>query len=430
LTLYPIPDMKKRILKLSFYSFLTIGLVYALANGCKKGETVTIPLLISKIATDITDITAAGGGSISSDGGAAITERGLCWSTAINPTVEDCKVSCGAGTGSFNCTISGLNPGTVYYLRAYATNSAGTGYGHDIIFITLAGFARLTTTPVSIINDCSVSTGGTISTDGGTAITRRGVCWGLDANPTITGSNTSDGTGTGTYTSCITGLDPNATYHVRAYACNAAWTSYGNDIIFIIPAPGTLETTAVSAVTDISASAGGNIKANTGAVITARGLCWNVSVNPTVYNSKTIDGTGTGTYTSNITGLCPNMTYHVRAYATFFCGTLYGNDISFNTPPGVPVLTTNPVTEITSSSAYSGGKLVCETINITNRGLCWSTSPHPTTADNTVVLPYFLNNNWFLRITGLTTKTTYYLRAYAINSFGTGYGNEISFTTL
>jgi hypothetical protein len=88
----------------------------------------------------------------------------------------------------------------------------------------------------------------------------------------------------------------------------------------------TLTTTAVSGVTTTSASAGGNVTSSGGAEVTARGVCWSTLRGPNVSDSKTIDGTGPGSFTSSITGLTPNTTYHVRAYATNSEGTAYGNE--------------------------------------------------------------------------------------------------------
>jgi uncharacterized protein (TIGR02145 family) len=94
----------------------------------------------------------------------------------------------------------------------------------------------------------------------------------------------------------------------------------------------TLTTTAASSITNNSASSGGNISSDGGSTITARGVCWNTSTGPTITNSKTANGPGTGTYISSITGLTAGVTYYVRAYATNSVGTAYGNEINFTTP--------------------------------------------------------------------------------------------------
>ena len=193
----------------------------------------------------------------------------------------------------------------------------------------------LTTTAITAITTTSAASGGNVTSDGGAEVTARGICWGTATKPLITGTKTSDGTGTGIFTSSITGLTAKTLYYVRAYATNSEGTSYGNEISFtsaeIIGA--TLTTTAVTGITATAAVSGGNITADGGAAITAKGICWATTANPTTANSKTSEtvGAGIGAFTSNLTGLTPGTTYHVRAYATNSSGTAYGNDLSFPT---------------------------------------------------------------------------------------------------
>lgn len=92
-----------------------------------------------------------------------------------------------------------------------------------------------------------------------------------------------------------------------------------------------IETTAASAITTTTATSGGNIASDGGTPVTARGVCWSTSPNPTIAGSKTADGTGTGVFTSNITGLVTGTTYYVRSYATNTTGTSYGNQLMFST---------------------------------------------------------------------------------------------------
>ena len=121
---------------------ITLFLIFT--GGCKKSSdtttsgTATVPVLTTTAATNITSTSATSGGSISSDGGAAITARGVCWSTTQNPTIAGNKTSDGTGTGSFASSLQGLTPVTPYFVRAYATNSAGTSYGNSTTFTTLS----------------------------------------------------------------------------------------------------------------------------------------------------------------------------------------------------------------------------------------------------------------------------------------------------
>ena len=203
------------------------------------------------------------------------------------------------------------------------------------------GTPTLTTTVISSITATTAISGGNISSDGGAMITARGVCWNTTANPVLTGSHTTDGSGIGTFLSNITGLNSGTTYHVRAYATNSAGTTYGNDISFTTStSPGlsipTITTTAISLITAASAISGGNISSDGGATVTARGACWSTSPAPGVTGNHTTDGSGIGTFISNITGLTANTVYYVRAYASNVAGTAYGNQLSFTTAATAP----------------------------------------------------------------------------------------------
>jgi uncharacterized protein (TIGR02145 family) len=197
--------------------------------------TVQVPVLTTSAVGSVTPITAECGGNISSNGGATVTARGVCWGTAATPTIADNKTTDGTGTGSFTSAITGLTASTTYYVRAYATNSKGTAYGDTKTFTTLPPAIQvpvLTTYDADSITSTTASCGGFISSDGGATVTDRGVCWSTTQNPTITNIKTSDGTGVDSFSSNITGLTANTTYYVRAYATNSVGTGYGNETTF------------------------------------------------------------------------------------------------------------------------------------------------------------------------------------------------------
>ena len=295
--------------------------------------TSSIPTLTTSNITNITQTSATSGGDITSDGGASVSERGVCWSTSPNPIYTGIHTSDGNGIGSYISYLTGLSANTQYHVRAYAVNSVGAGYGNEIIFTTGQNTTTpsVTTTAITNIGQTTAISGGDVTSDGGTTVTARGVCWSTSLNPTIANNFTTDGTGTGIFTSNLTGLTGGTFYHVRAYATNSQGTSYGNDLTFTTLTTPTVTTSSITNITQTTATSGGIITSDGGAPVTARGVCWNTSSNPTTSNNFTIDGSGTGTYVSNLTGLNSGTLYHVRAYATNNVGTAYGNDVVFTT---------------------------------------------------------------------------------------------------
>ena len=309
------------------------------STGTVYGEEITfttnnIPTVFTNTVTSITPTTLVCGGHVTSDGNATVTERGLCWSTSPNPTINGNKTSSGTGTGSFSITITGLNENTTYYIRAYATNSNGTAYGDTRTAQTQStSIPSVTTANVTSITTNSAVCGGNVTSDGNLSVTSRGVCWSTSPNPTISNNKTTNGTGKGSFTSNITGLADGTTYYVRAYATNSKGTAYGEERSFttIATTVPRITTANVTSIRANGAVCGGNVTSDGYLSVTSRGVCWSTSPNPTISNSKTTNGTGTGSFTSNITGLTANTTYYVRAYATNSKGTAYGEEKSFTT---------------------------------------------------------------------------------------------------
>lgn len=299
-------------------------------------DTIFKPTLTTAAVVNPGATTAVSGGNISSDGGGAVTERGVCYSVNQNPIYTDNKTSDGTGIGSFISNISGLNQGTQYYIRAYAKNIAGISYGNQLTFNTQNyGDAVLTTNTTSGVTSNSAISGGNITNDGGSQITARGVCWSTSPNPNIYGNKTTNGSGTGNFTSNITGLNPATTYYVRAYATNVLNTYYGNQLFFttnpsVATAP-VVTTAAITGITTTAAVSGGNVSSEGGTAVTVRGVCWNTQPNPKLNNFKTTNGSGSGSFTSQLSGLTPNTTYYVRAYAINSTDTAFGTEINFNT---------------------------------------------------------------------------------------------------
>ena len=211
-------------------------------------EKLVVPTVASPTATAISTSSVTLGANVTSLGVPhSITARGICYSTSPSPTLTNgatCVVEGGTSTGVYTQAITGLTPATLYYYVGYATNTTGTGYTSNTTFTTLSNSVLPTVTTVSPITSVARTTasgGGNVTSDGGATVTARGVVWSTSINPTVAlSTKTSDGTGTGSFVSSLTGLTCNTLYHVRAYATNSVGTSYGSDITFTTSACSTI----------------------------------------------------------------------------------------------------------------------------------------------------------------------------------------------
>ncbi len=198
-----------------------------------------------------------------------------------------------------------------------------------------------------------------------------------------------------------------------------------------------MSTEEATVITDSSAIIGGLISADGGSAVTLRGVCWSTSSNPKISDFTSKEGIGLGSFSSNIKGLKDNTTYYIRSFAANHKGIAYGSEKTFKTlemagrlplfykPP------TSPITDITNVSASMPVTIIDDgNSDISERGVCWSTSPNPTVALSTKTLNGSGKTNFSASLTELVINTIYYVRAYATNGNGTGYGAEWSFTTL
>jgi uncharacterized protein (TIGR02145 family) len=220
------------------FQISVIILTFFLLQTCKK--EASLPAVETQDVFDITYRTATSGGNVTGDGGASVVERGLCWNTDGNPTIDDNFAIGGMGVGPFRKSMTTLLPGTTYYLRAYGTNSAGTGYGNEVTFNTDPVLVpELITYPITFTSQTSIETGGQVNVENGSRPTKRGVCWNTSPNATVDlSTKTSDGTLNGNFYSKVSGLIPGTTYYLRAYATNDAGTGYGNELQFTIHVTG------------------------------------------------------------------------------------------------------------------------------------------------------------------------------------------------
>lgn len=172
-----------------------------------------------------------------------ITDYGFCWGISILPDLSGSYKSLGAfqNGGSFSSKLTGLLPNTKYYIRSYAKNNYNTIFGIQNEFTTLEiTLPEVQTVSIIYSSDTSSVCTGNVLSDGGGIVLARGVCCSTSKDPTIANSHTTDGNGTGPFTSDITGLNANTIYYVRAYATNSVGTSYGQQVTFKTPGPNTV----------------------------------------------------------------------------------------------------------------------------------------------------------------------------------------------
>ena len=208
-------------------------------------------------------------------------------------------------------------------------------YYNTGVNIAMVAAATVTTTSVTTYANTSATMGGNVTADGGGTISERGVYYST-SSPAENGTKVQIGSGTGSFSQSVTGLTAGTTYYVKAYAVNENGKVYGSQVSFTTKSLPTVTTTAVSGISATGATSGGEVTNAGGGTVSARGVCWSTSANPTISNSHTTNGTGTGSFTSSITGLTANTTYHVRAYATNEIGTAYGADVTFTAANSVP----------------------------------------------------------------------------------------------
>ena len=194
-----------------------------------------------------------------------------------------------------------------------------------------------------------------------------------------------------------------------------------------------IETGGISDITTNSAVVSGTINDAGEKGISQHGHCWAASANPTVdFDARTELGSSNniGSFNSNITEIAPGTKYYIRAYATSYRITSYGDNVSFTTNETfLPTVTTKLPENITANSATCGGNVTDDGGEpVTERGVCWSTSENPTLSDNHTTNGGGMGE-FTSSLTGLSGNTTYYVRAYATSSAGTAYGDELSFTT-
>lgn len=325
---------------------------YAIQNGQPVyGNVVSFATSSTKTqvqtsgASNISATSATFNGIIIEEGSPAYSERGFCYSTSnSNPTISNNKIAVsGSGNGNYSYNVSGLGLQTTYYVRAYAIQNGQPIYGNTVDFKTSWTDAQVQTSAPTEITSISAKFNGIVTNAGSPAYTERGFCYdSYSSQPTISNNKiVCNGYGvTGNYTKAISGLTAGRTYYVRAYVIQNGVANYGTAVSFTTIEPPVVYTDEVSALTPVASSGiilswkvtfNGRIGSVGSPAYVERGFCYGTSANPTG-NKQIVSGSGTGSFSKNITGLQNYQTYYVRAYAKTSSGTyVYGQNVSFQT---------------------------------------------------------------------------------------------------
>ena len=390
---------------------------------------------------DITSTTAKVGGKVVENFGLEVTAQGVCWSfdpdftlaNALGHTEED------LGSTTFSRVITDLEPERTYYVKAYATNSKGTGYGESKKFTTMdADLAAHITWPLdTVVEVHSIRIAGSVSNHGGDQVVHKGMCWNLQGEPTVSDDKTDHGAGHGSFVSTLTNLYADTTYHIRAYGINSLGMPFYSNEITLRTKSGKAKviTMTVDNIGVERARVTGKVDKDGGLAVTRRGICWSTGLQPHIgghYQDDTHGGTGV--FQCNIEGLRRDQKYYVRAYAVNVENQVfYGDTISFMTKSGIPDVVVNGVQPAVTEalcyySVYSGNGM-----EVLHHGLCWSSSTnHPTLYENEgshEVGSGTSSSAFSYTITGLTPEKKYYVCAYAINADQPYYSEPVSFDT-
>ena len=368
----------------SYLVFLILLIVVAGLTFCGKEDPAdklksttdepdtknSMPTLTLLRISSFTSMTASVESEVTEIGntGSEVTTKGVCWSMLYAPTTKDNKTMDGvinaASKGSnFVSNLTGLKPGTLYYLRAYALNSKGTVYSSNHLHFVTNQYGKPSAS--AAIFPLSLSCTGviiafTITDDGINPVTRKGVCWATTPNPTIENkigyhenySMFIDGIAY-SENSQIDGLQPATQYHARAFFVTGAGTFYGDDISFMTHSAPVVTTDSITAITRTTAQVCGNITSTGGSFVVERGIVWDTIPNLATVISRGGFGlanhfieqevqsvNGAGKFTVNMSNLIPGKNYYVSTFVGVMTGidygdqiVTYGSEIKFTTKP-------------------------------------------------------------------------------------------------
>lgn len=410
------------------------------AIGAERAEVVLNTLDVE----DITSSTATLYGEIINAGIPSYTARGFVYSTSSKPTEATAiEVLTAPVTDDnvYSARVTGLELGEQYYVRAFAKSELGTFYSTNE-----AAFTPKITAPIVSVQDVSnidvaglsVVLNGTVEEAGDPGFTEKGFVYGFTSNPTIYDTRVPVvGNAAGLYSAEVSGLVLDRQYFVRAYAVagdgNTVAYSSGEVSFTISIVPPMV---SVSEVTDIDAENGravfnGSILSVGDPAYTEKGFVYGTVSTPLLCDGKVkVDGTGIGSFSTMVDNLQLDVNYNVWAYAVNQKGETYSDEpvsVFLTTHPDEPQVTTESATNVNTDngSATLNGTIVSEGIPpYIERGFVYSTSnTEPTVNDTKIVVPGNGTGPFSIHLDNQLPKDVdIYIRAYAVNAAGVGYG--------
>lgn len=415
------------------------GVAYSSVKQFTTSDLPKIPEVATGEVSDVTSNTAVVGGSVSNLGNVSkLKAHGHVWNTTGSPTLQnDESTDLGelSTTTTFSSTLEDLEPGTKYYVKAYATNEKGTAYGSELTFTTGVGDVVLETMEATSVTHESAVVEGEIISDGKNEILEKGMCYATYPEPDRYDDRVVAEEG---FKCTLTGLMKATTYYARAYVKTAQGKYfYGNDITFttteFVSTP-TVVTGDVEELTHESATVIGQIVSTGGATVTEYGhvlgdgsmsdVDLNTAISVKRYTAETDSPLE---YTSVFEDLPEYTHYWVRAFATNAKGTVYGDAVSFTTKVEPVVLSDVSIMEVTKNSAYLSAQVLSTNghTQLDERGFAYAKYG---TEDYTFVP---CGSDFTLNLTGLESETEYEVAAYVETSEGLFYSSDFNyFTTL
>ena len=388
------------------------------------------PDLQTSAVTNITSLQATTGGEFLNQYGGEVQAKGVCYSIGSTPTITDMCTDEGTGFEAYATTLTDLEPATNYQIRAYAINENGTVYGDTKSFITNDGRPTVSLA-VQSSQAFQISVQGNIQNElENFPVLVYGVCYSEMPEPDLSDACVIADGSSSSFSFVISDLSHNTEYHMAAFATNEVGTGLSESTVGTtkdgIP---TLSVASSSGITARSVNLAGSVTNDGGAALSEKGVCLNTVQNPTVNSRCSSEPGSTGSFTATFEDLEPGTTYYTRTYAINQTGTYYGEQADFSTLPGTPALSTGQPVVLSDTRVQLSGSVLNEGESIvTERGFVLTTSGNPTLGDDKIEA-IGTGNSFASEVSSLIPSTNYNVRAYAINSYGVGYGEMESFRT-